>query len=144
MTLTKFCTNCGSQFSSQPKFCPECGTPALINPEILESNQVLGRGDQLDDSFFASKSWRYIQVGIAALVVIFTANYFLAPEKEEAPQLNYQTIPATPVVSETPKSGRWVKNCINVQVPNPNYGKDLLNQNMYLLQEQCSQAYVQD
>jgi hypothetical protein len=68
----------------------------------------------------------------------------LTPEKDSAPELEYQTIPANPVASETPRTGRWEKNCIFVQVPNPNFGKPNDYMGAYIYEEQCSQVYLQD
>jgi len=48
-------------------------------------------------------------------------------------------------VAPTPL-GRWITNCINVKVPNPNYdarkGFSAFVNEPYVNQEQCNQAYV--
>jgi hypothetical protein len=144
MASSKFCTNCGLEFLSQPKFCPECGTPSTKKSESQEVKEIWTDDSRHQESFFESKNWRYIQTGIAVLVLLFTANYFLSNGKVTGSQVEEQTTTVTPGVIATPKTGRWEKNCITVQVPNPNYGKDLLNFNQYIPQEECSQAYVQD
>ena len=44
------------------------------------------------------------------------------------------------------RQGRWITNCINVKVPNPNYdarkGFSAFVNEPYVNQEQCNQAYV--
>ena len=167
MTFDRFCTNCSAEILAGAKFCQNCG------------HQIQFQETSTED-FFKSKSWKYLQLLAAFLILVIAGTFFLTPKESSTPVLNYQTLDSTnqEIDSgnkacdsagessangryvclggywveqqvreiETTRQGRWITNCINVNVPNPNYdsrkGFSAFVNEPYITQEQCNQAYV--
>jgi hypothetical protein len=100
----------------------EVMTPSPIYETIDSTNQVYDSGARpCENAGEATANGKYVCLG----------GYWVEQKVYE--------VPATP-------QGRWVTNCINVKVPNPNYdarkGFSAFVNEPYLNQEQCNQAYV--
>jgi hypothetical protein len=176
MSLQKLCTNCSSTNLNYAKFCSNCGMALQLHdaddvnvaqkdPGSPRSKNNWGRYFQIILAVFL----------IGAFGAYFISlNYSPSPnlnyETSNSENQSYESgqrsckfagqatangqyvclggywVEQQVQVTEPQPQGRWVTNCINVKVPNPNYdarkGYSAIVNEPYINQEQCNQQYV--
>jgi hypothetical protein len=176
MTEQNACGQCGSEFPENAKFCPGCGavlsgsekSSHYLNSDELSGNFLKSASWKyiqlligililvIAGTYFLSPTKEVDSTSGYKTITSTNKDYESGARPcenagEATANGQYVCLGGYWVeqqVSDAPVApqGRWITNCINVKVPNPNYdarkGFSAFVNEPYLNQEQCNQAYV--
>jgi hypothetical protein len=176
MSIKKFCANCSGANFDDAKFCSNCGAALQVHTaehvDVPQSDSGRPRSGNNWGRYLQVMLAVFL-VGVLG-VYFFSLNSSSGPnlnyETSNSENQSYESgqrsckfagqvtanghyvclggywVEQQVQVIEPPQQGRWVTNCVNVKVPNPNYdarkGYSAIVNEPYINQEQCNQQYV--